>query len=181
MLLSCGVGEDSCLAPGQTPLSPLAGGSTLCPTPAWTTAPVWRKALLGRRDPPSTPSPGGVGDPGLRRSFPTSRPGRSRPRRAGAPGWPWLRVYYSGSKHPNYAPPSGLPLHCASPACPQYQLRQSSFCLLYIPGYIPPPHTQAVPTFPCCTHFHKTISPMGTPKNQFRPHCLQQASPSLHV
>ena len=79
------------LAPGQTPLSPLAGGSTLCPTPAWTTAPVWRKALLGRRDPPSTHSPGGGGDPGLRRSFPTSRPGRSRPRRAGAPGWPWLR------------------------------------------------------------------------------------------
>lgn len=29
--------------------------------------------------------------PGLRRSFPTSRPGRSRPRRAGAPGLPWLR------------------------------------------------------------------------------------------
>lgn len=79
------------LAPGQTPLSPLAGGSTLCPTPAWTTARVWRKALLGRRDPPSTPSPGGGGGPGLRRSFPTSRPGRSRPRRAGAPGWPWLR------------------------------------------------------------------------------------------
>lgn len=79
------------LAPGQTPLSPLAGGSALCPTPAWTTAPVCRKALLGRRDPPSTPSPGGGGDPGLRRSFPTSRPGRSRPRRAGAPGWPWLR------------------------------------------------------------------------------------------
>ena len=92
-----------------------------------------------------------------------------------------ITVYYSGSKHPNYAPPSGLHYTAPHLRAPQHQLRQSSFCLLCIPGYIPPPHTQAVPTFPCCTYFHKTTSPMGTSKNQFRPHCLQQASPSLHV
>lgn len=78
--------------PGRpdSPMSPPEAAPV--PHASWTTTPKQAKDARGRgeREPVQQHSlPRGAAT--RARHGPTSRPGRRRPRRAGAPGWPWLR------------------------------------------------------------------------------------------